>query len=63
MDRQTRRTYFERLCELRDDYGRLGADDITSVISIEAMVALANSLFNRPESPLIRMLERGAKRA
>ncbi len=63
MDRQTRRTYFERLCKLRDDYGRLGADDITSVISIEAMISLANSLFDRPVSPLITMSERGAKSA
>lgn len=63
MDRQTRRTYFERLCDLRDDYGRLEADDITSIISIEAMIELANSLFDRPASPLIRMLEPGAKSA
>ena len=38
MDRQTRRKYFERLCELRDDYGRLGAEDNVSVISIEAII-------------------------
>jgi hypothetical protein len=63
MDRQMRRTYFERLCDLRDDYGRLEADDITSVISIDAMIAWANSLFDRPVSPLIRMMEPGAKSA
>ncbi len=63
MDRQTRRTYFERLCKLRDDYDRLDADDVTCIISIEAMISLANSLFDRPVSPLIRMLEKGAKSA
>jgi hypothetical protein len=63
MDRQTRRTYFERLCELRDAYGRLGAADATSVVSIGAMLARANSLFDRPASPLLTMLERGAKSA
>ena len=63
MDRQTRRTYFERLCDLRQDYSRLDADDIKGVISIEAMIELANKLFVRPASPLIRMLERGAQSA
>ena len=63
MDRQTRRTYFERLCDLRQDYGRLDTDDITGVISIEALIELANRLFDRPASPLIRMLERGAQSA
>jgi hypothetical protein len=63
MDRQTRRKYFEHLCELRDDYGRLGADDTTSVISIDAMIELANRLLGRPSSPLIAMLERGAESA
>lgn len=63
MDRQTRRTYFERLCDLRDDYRRLDADDLTGIISINAVISLANSLFDRPESPLIKLLERGAKSA
>jgi hypothetical protein len=63
MDRQTRRTYFERLCDLRDSYGRLGADDSRSVISIEAMIARANRLSERRGSPLIAMLEKGAKSA
>lgn len=63
MDRQTRRTYFERLCELRDTYGRLGTDDTTSVISIEATIELAIHLLERPESPLIAMLDRGAQGA
>ena len=61
MDRQTRRTYFERLCKLRDDYGRLGADDTTSAISVEAMIGRAVRLLERPSSPLIVMLERGAQ--
>jgi hypothetical protein len=63
VDRQTRRTYFERLCELRDDYGRLGADDNTGVISIEAMIALANDLFDKRQSPLIALIDRGATKA
>lgn len=63
MDRQTRRTYFERLCDLRDDYGRLDADDLTSIISIEAMISLANSLFDRPVSSLIALFDQGAQRA
>lgn len=61
MDRQTRRTYFERLCNLRDDYRRRDAEDMTSVISVEAMIELANGLFDRPSSPLVAMIERGAK--
>jgi hypothetical protein len=63
MDRQTRRTYFERLCDLREDYGRLGADDIKGVISVEGMIELANRVFDRPASQLIKMLEGGAKSA
>ncbi len=60
MDRQTRRTYFERLCELRDSYGRLEADEITGVISIEAMIELANELFERRVSPLIAAIDQCA---
>jgi hypothetical protein len=63
MDRQTRRTYFERLCVLRDGYGRLGADDITAVISIEAMIELANEIFARRQSALITVVDRGATSA
>jgi hypothetical protein len=63
MDRQTRRTYFERLCELRDAYGRLGTDDTTCVISIEAMITLTIRLLERPASPLIVMLDQGAQSA
>lgn len=63
MDRQARRTYFERLCELREAYGRLAPDDTRDVISINAMIARANSLLDRPASPLIVMMERGAQSA
>ncbi len=63
MDRQTRRAYFERLCDLRAAYARLGADDATSVISIEAMIARANRLIERRGSPLIMMLDGSAKSA
>ena len=63
MDRQTRRTYFEKLCKLRDDYGRLGADDTTSAISIEAMIERAIRLLERPSSPMIVMLDGGAQSA
>ena len=48
MDRQARRTYFERLCNLRNSYETLGTDDTTSVISIEAIIEHAISLLERP---------------
>jgi hypothetical protein len=57
MDRQGRRAYFERLCDLRNTYETLGADDTTSVISIEAMIEQAIDLLERPSSPLIMILE------
>jgi hypothetical protein len=63
MDRYARRKFFERLCELRDDYGRLGPDDTTSVITIETMVELAVELLERPASPLIVMLDGGRETA
>ena len=63
MDRQRRRAYFERLCELRTSYESLGDDDTTSVISIEAMIDLAIRLIERPASPLIVMIDRGAQSA
>ena len=63
MDRATRRAYFDRLCELRDEYGRLADSDTTSVISIEAMIEEAIDLLERPASPLIVMLDRGAQSA
>ena len=57
MDRQARRTYFERLCNLRNSYETLGTDDTTSVISIEAVIEHAISLLEQPSSPMIVMLE------
>ena len=57
MDRQGRRAYFERLCDLRNTYETLGTDDTTSVISIEAMIEQAICLLERPSSPLIMILE------
>ena len=57
MDRQARRTYFERLCNLRNSYETLGTDDTTSVISIESIIETAISLLERPSSPMIVMLE------
>ena len=63
MDRQARRTYFERLCQLRDAYSRRGAEDMTSVISIEAMIERAVRLLEQPTSPLIVMLDGGAQAA
>jgi hypothetical protein len=57
MDRQARRTYFERLCNLRNSYESLGTDDTTSVISIEAIIEHAISLLEQPSSPMIVMLE------
>ena len=53
MDRYTRRQYFERLCSLRDGYGSLGADDTTSCISIEDVIALAIDLLERPAEPAV----------
>jgi hypothetical protein len=57
MDRQGRRAYFERLCDLRNTYETLGTDDTTSVISIEAIIEQAIRLLERPASPLIMILE------
>lgn len=48
MDRQTRREYFERICERRDSYARLGPADTTSVITIEAMIARASRMLVQP---------------
>lgn len=63
MDKYARRIWFERLCELRDAYGRLGSEDTTSVISIEAMVARSRSLLARGGSPLVAMLEKERRTA
>jgi hypothetical protein len=57
MDRQARRTYFDRLCALRETYRELGPDDTRSVISIEAMLERAARLLDRPASPLIATIE------
>jgi len=53
MDRHGRREYFERICQMRDRYARLGRTDTTSVITIEAMVARATRLMDRPLPPLL----------
>ena len=57
MDRQGRRAYFERLCNLRNKYETLGTDDTTSVVSVEAMIERAIRLLERPSSPMIVMVE------
>ena len=41
MDRYARRMHFERIYALRDAYGKLGPEDTTSSISIEAVIAFA----------------------
>jgi hypothetical protein len=48
MDRYARRQYFDSLCRLRDTYVELGADDTTSCISIEDVIAMAIDLLERP---------------
>jgi hypothetical protein len=53
MDRYTRREYFEKICRLRDRHARLGRADTTSVISIEAMIARASRLMERPLPPIL----------
>jgi flagellar biosynthesis regulator FlaF len=57
MDKYTRRVWFERLCDIRDAYKRLGREDTTSVISIEAMIDRSRRLMIRTESPLVATLE------
>ena len=57
MDKYSRRQYFDRLCELRNDYRGLGPDDATSVISIEAMIERAIELLDQPASPLIATID------
>jgi hypothetical protein len=57
MDKYARRQYFDRLCVLRDTYSELGADDSTSVISIDEMVERATALLDQPASPLIATLD------
>ena len=53
MDRHGRRQYFERICQLRDRYAQLDRSETTGVITIEAMVARANKLMDRPVPPLL----------
>jgi hypothetical protein len=63
MDKFARRIWFERLCDIRDAYGRLGPEDTTSVITIEAMIARSRRLMNRPESPLVAIVEQEQRTA
>jgi flagellar biosynthesis regulator FlaF len=63
MDKFARRIWFERLCDLRDAYGRLGREDKTSAISIEAMIARSRTLMAREESPLVAILEQEQRTA
>lgn len=63
MDKFARRAWFERLCDLRDAYGRLGREDTTSAISIEAMVARSRRLMDRAESPLVATIEQEQRTA
>jgi hypothetical protein len=53
MDRYARRQYFERICQLRDRYAQLGPADTTSAITIEAMIARACRLLDRPLPPIL----------
>ena len=57
MDKYARRQYFDRLCALRETYAELGADDTTSVISIDEMIERATALLDQPASPLIATLD------
>lgn len=63
MNRQQRREHFERLCGLRDDYGRLGPDDTTSVITLEAMIEQAIRLLEAPRARLLVVLDDGSRAA
>jgi hypothetical protein len=63
MDRYNRRIFFDRLCELREAYGRLGPDDTTSAITVEAMIVRGRALLARRGSPLVLMLDREGKAA
>jgi flagellar biosynthesis regulator FlaF len=59
MDKYARRVWFERLCDLRDAYARLGREDTTSAISIEDMIERSRELMDRAESPLVAILDDG----
>jgi hypothetical protein len=47
MDRYARRQHFERLCSLRDAYGRRDALDTMAIISIEDVIAYAIDLLDQ----------------
>ena len=53
MNRYERREHFERLCQLRDRYARLGPSDTRSAITIEAMIERSIKLLERPMSALV----------
>jgi hypothetical protein len=57
MERYKRREYFERICELRDRYAKLGRTDTTSVITIDAMIARACRLMDRPVPALLMVTD------
>ena len=63
MDKHARRAFFERLCQLRDGYGRLKPEDTKGVITVDAMIARAEAALARRSSPLIVMVERGGAAA
>jgi hypothetical protein len=44
MKRHEAREYFERLVALRERYGRLGSDDLLSLVSIDEAIASAELL-------------------
>jgi hypothetical protein len=47
MSRYERRTYFERLCSLRDGYATLGDEDRIPVMTIEAAIDWAEAEIGR----------------
>jgi hypothetical protein len=57
MERYKRREYFERICDLRDRYANLGPTDTTGVITIDAMIARACRLMDRPAPPLLMVTD------
>ena len=57
MDRYMRRQYFERICQLRDRYAQLDRSETTGVITIEAMIARASRLMDRPVPPVLTVTD------
>jgi hypothetical protein len=49
MDRYARRQHFERLCQLRDRYARLGPDDTVWVITIEDVITWVTDELERED--------------